>query len=598
MSSSETAEGTSNSGRAASAFVLAVWLGLTLGAIQFVRVFAAPFPFGDEGDLWDLLPPFGGLSLRALWKLKNEHRIPLPRLLQYVPYVLSDDLRAPMVLQVLILSGVALLSIAVVRRIRGRTAWSDTLFPLVWLHTGNWANLLSGFQIALTLPTALVTAILAGIAVSPGRAGVRRAIGMGSSLACLPLCGAVGLVQVPLLGAWLAGLGWSGRRSADPDERKGSRILLASVGLCAAFCALHFLGYRRAHWLLYSSRPTAVLEVVAKVLSLGLGPAARTYWPASAVFVLSLLAATVVLLLSGFARGSSENRRRLGLLTALAGMGCLVLSIGIGRADFSDDAGFTARYITLTAPILCCVSFAWILYGGRATGAVVCGLLALAAWAVLPENARIGSQQGQEIQDQVGRFEDLVGRGASPLELVLNYTKEFPFHYPQRSREILESLAFARKPPFDHGRAPDPAIFEFLTFSRVPSRVEPWESMDANYVDGHHVVLVRPGTSIHLDLLAGETRVSGSFGIPSEIDQGRKAGRIRILVESVPRDRPPRTLLDRTLTPASVESDRGIQPFAIDGVEDGPGEIVLRTESADDAKKIWDRSYWTDIRIQ
>jgi hypothetical protein len=592
------AEGTPNSDRAASAVVLAVWLGMTLWALLFVRTFAPTFPFGDEFDLWDLLPPSGGLSLQTLWRLKNEHRIPLPRLLQYVPYVLSGDLRAPMVVQVLILSGVSFLMIGVARKIRGRTTWSDTLFPLVWLHTGNWANLLSGFQIALTLPTVLVSAILAGIAISPGRAGARRAIGMGSSLACLPLCGAVGLVQVPVLGAYLAGLGWSGRRCADPDERKGSRILLASVGLCAAFCALHFRGYGKAHWLLYSNRPAAVLETAAQVVSLGLGPAARTYWPASALFVLSLIAATLLLLPSGFLRGSSEVRRRLGLLTSMAGIGCLVGSIGIGRAEIHDDAGFTARYITLAAPLLCCVTFAWILYGGRTTRAILCGLLAVAAWAMLPANVRIGRQNGREIRGQVERFEDLVGRGASALELVQAYTKEFPFHYPGRGREVLKALAVDRKPPFDHGPAPDAATFDYLTFSRLPSRVEPQASTDSRYVDGRYVVLVRPGTSIHLDLLAGETRISGRFGIPSEIDQGRKAGRIRVFVEALPRDRPPRVLLDRTLTPGSVESDRGSQAFAIEGLEDGPGEIVLRTESADEPRKAWDRSYWSDIRIE
>src|ERR1043165_1558128 len=187
--------------RGAAVFVFAVWAGMLFWALLFVHAFAPRFPFGDEFALWDLLPPSGNLSLESLWRLKNEHRIPLPRLVQYLPYVLTGDLRAPMVAQVFLLAALALLLILVARRMRGSTAWSDSFFPLVWLHAGNWANLLSGFQIALTLPTALATTILALLAVSRERVDGRRAVAVGACLACLPTCGAVGLVQAPALAA-------------------------------------------------------------------------------------------------------------------------------------------------------------------------------------------------------------------------------------------------------------------------------------------------------------------------------------------------------------------------------------------------------------
>jgi hypothetical protein len=238
------------------------------------------------------------------------------------------------------------------------------------------------------------------------------------------------------------------------------------------------------------------------------------------------------------------------------------------------------------------------LYGGRASRAIVCGSLAVAVWAVLPVNARIGIREGRKIRDRVEQFENLVGRGASALELVESFTESFPYHYPQGSRQLLRALAFGHKPPFDHGPAPDAAVFDYLTFSRLPSKVESDQPTESRLVDGHHVVLVRAGTLIHLELRPGEKKISGTFGIPSEHSQGRKAVSVRILVEAVPRGGSPRTLLDRTLAPTSAESDRGSQSFAIDNLEEIPGEIILRTESAGDSPRDWIWSYWSDIRIE
>src|SRR6516225_6214682 len=68
-----------------------------------------------------------------------------------------------------LLSGLGLGTAALVARLRGRFAYTDTFFPLLWLHWGQVENLLWGFQLQLLFSAVLATVILAGIVVArPG----------------------------------------------------------------------------------------------------------------------------------------------------------------------------------------------------------------------------------------------------------------------------------------------------------------------------------------------------------------------------------------------------------------------------------------------
>jgi hypothetical protein len=183
------------------------------------------------------------------------------------------------------------------------------------------------------------------------------------------------------------------------------------------------------------------------------------------------------------------------------------------------------------------------------------------------------------------------------VELVESFTALFPFHHPEMSRWGVRTLALRRDPPFDRGPGFELSDFDYLTFSRPPSRVESSEPVVARFIDGHHVVMAPIGARLRFDLAPGESRISGRFGIPSELAV-KKSGGVRVLVEAVPREGPPRTLFDRTLDPVSVESDRGSLAFAIDGVELPPGEIVLRTEILRPVRPMWSWSYWSDVRIE
>src|SRR5438105_10308983 len=97
-----------NAARSTStAFVLAVWLGMFLCAHAFVIAYGLRIPIVD--DRWLFLDlPGRGLTLKSLWSLHNEHRLPLPKLIQYAVYELTGDLRACMHLEVLMLGAMSL----------------------------------------------------------------------------------------------------------------------------------------------------------------------------------------------------------------------------------------------------------------------------------------------------------------------------------------------------------------------------------------------------------------------------------------------------------------------------------------------------------
>ncbi|HEV8111931.1 MAG TPA: hypothetical protein VGR31_04090 [Planctomycetota bacterium] len=575
--------------RPATAFVLLVWAGMLVWAHVYIGTWAERFPIHDDATLWSLLPPQGALTWQRLIEPYNVHFIPLPRLLHYALYSLTGDLRAAMFLQAELLGVISLAWILVTRRVRGRTAWTDVVFPLVFLHTGNAQNLLGGFQIALTLPTVLASAIVAAGSLSPDLPRPARAGWIGLALVCLPLCGGAGDIQTPALMAWLAWVGWRGTRSAERGERSGGRILLASVGVCFASCLAGLVLVSRTA---PASSPAALRDIAlhaVAVLSLGIGPAARDTWPASGLFVLALAAVTTWMLVRGVRRRTAPEIGRIGLLASIAATVCLAVGLSLVRAQFGWRNGFQPRYVTLTAPLLCAVHFAWSSYGGSAGGTLVRAALALALAAALPLNVRVGQAYAAQQSRRAAELDALVRNGARASEIVRCYSEHF-YPYPARTRGILQTLAREHRPPFDRGPAWAPELFDYLALDRVPTMIEAEVPYSLRIVDGGWALLARDGTRIHLAVHARETHCSARIEVPPEL-VGRRFStvtRARIeLAEAGGR----RTLYEREIAagPEVVELD--LPPH-------GECELVLATESAagERVERSW--IYWMDVAIR
>jgi len=581
--------------------VLAAWLLMLAWAAWFVHAHAPLFPVLDDKNAWrTVLPPYGELTWKNLWITHNEHRIPLPRLVYYCLYRLTGDLRPGLYLQLAVLGAVPLGLIALARCVRGRTSFADVLFPVLWLHVGNAVNLLSGFQLALTLPTALVTAILAAAVLSPSPPRPPRALGAGVSLVALPLCGGAGMIQAPFLAAWLAWAGVRGKRSAERAERRGGRILLLSVLACAVLFATHLWGYAIAPGAGYRAPLGEVFSMAFALLGLGFGPRMQALWPAGAVLLLVLLALTVARLLVGLRLGGEERSRRLALLAVIAANACLAFAIARSRSDVDWRLGFPLRYVTLTTPLVCAVFLAWELFGGGLARATVRAGLALSALALLPGNVRIGLEHGRRIRSQVGELERAIEVNAGLPRILDLYFERFRGD-PRLNFAILKMLSARHRPPFDHGRTLPPAAFDFPTFDRAPSRVETDAPLALRFVSGKALTVTAPGTRIHVEIRDSDATISGRFGVPNQLLGREGFGDARMVVEMVASGGGPVVLLDRTLRPAAVDADRGLQRFSIDLPPHGAGEIVLRTESAlgsDPARGRTSRACWADLAIE
>src|SRR4051812_30516818 len=138
--------------------LLAAWALATLGAVAFVAVIGTNAPYADE---WEFVPALVGEepALPWLWQQHNEHRLPLPRAIYLALFTLTHDFRAGMLLQVAMLSALALYLMRLAEQLRGRPHWADAFFPVSLLHTGHWENFVMGYQLCFALFAVLATGL-------------------------------------------------------------------------------------------------------------------------------------------------------------------------------------------------------------------------------------------------------------------------------------------------------------------------------------------------------------------------------------------------------------------------------------------------------
>src|SRR4051812_23488472 len=117
-------------------FVYGVWAVLSLQMLVFMIRYAQPGPIIDE---WEFIPAITGEEpfWPWLWKLHNEHRFPLPRLIWYPITVATQDFSAGTYVTWLGISLATLLLIHTSCKLRGRLDYADAFFPLSLLHLGH-----------------------------------------------------------------------------------------------------------------------------------------------------------------------------------------------------------------------------------------------------------------------------------------------------------------------------------------------------------------------------------------------------------------------------------------------------------------------------
>lgn len=397
-------------------FVLGVWVLMLLAALALVGSYGSNVPSWDG---WDMVPTLTGeqpISLSWLWSQHNEHRIPLPRLILLgLGQLTNNDFRAGMYLGVLTLGALALAMILVVKQLRGAWSYSDAFFPLILLNWGHAVNMLWGWQVQFFASTVLAGIILLAIAKWDDQSKGGQALIVGMCLLLLPLCGANGLGLVPALALWLGYSAVVYLRS-EHFSAKWKNILILCMALAALLLILiYFIGYEKVPYHLSNNDLITILGASLRFLTIGLGPVVTTLWPFSGFGLVLLLIVSLGFLFRS-ARHQPQGRvQALGFFFFLGSMCSLALGIGLGRE------GFEIRYITLAAPVFCCVYFIYEIYSrGKFNTYSRATLFALASFALWP-NTHLGIEYANTLRHNLESFEQDMEAGVPAYMLINRY---------------------------------------------------------------------------------------------------------------------------------------------------------------------------------
>lgn len=443
-----------------------IWLVMLLIALIFLVRDTYNIPFSED---WWLVPPLTGHEpnlLQWLWAQNNEHRIPFPRLiLLLLLKATHGDFRTGMLLNIVVLSSLAFVSILVVRYIRGgRTSYADAFFPIALLHLGNWENMYWSWQFTQILPTVLTCAILLVIVSVRHLYTWEKAIIAGTSLILLPLSGANGLIFVPGLALWLSYSGVRQWRLGEGRSEKWIGAFLVGMAVVAlALTGLYFVGYQSPPHDTPNPTFTAALWASLQFLALGFGPVARTSWILSTITIFGLLTISAGVLVFNIVRLEHRQRyRALGVLVFLGNMMLFALAIGWGRAEVLHlpvwGGIWPTRYVLLAVPALFTAYFIWELYAPAQIGKSLRWFVFGGMLLLIPLNTVHGFWWQKWYAAGAETLEQDLRKGL-PLDTVANRNREFLFRWMDSNFDRLRMLRDAHVGLFAN-IVPDPVETE------------------------------------------------------------------------------------------------------------------------------------------
>lgn len=384
------------------------------------------YPYSDD---WNLVPFLTGeepVTLGWLWDAAGNHRIPLVRLAFIALYnrFTTYDFRLGVVVNVLALAAVAAGLIALARRLRGSTAYSDAFFPLTVLQWG-LAAIWWNFGLHYVCWLFVTTACLAMILRYRPRMSDGYAARSAASLVLLPLCGMIGLVLVPPLSLWLliaSRLEWR----AGNGNRRAALVVAAGAGASVAIALISLVGLG-ADSVYRSADVGAILTVAGRFSSGEFGRAFSGFrlvpWP---FFMPGLALVSAAGLIWAIRNREVERGRGVGLLLFLTAMVGLALAMGFGRGgrDWHTSA-VRDHYAILAVPFLLWAYFVWtVYYGSRPVGRFVqMSLLALAG-VVFVLNLG-GGEHRVRTREAEKRFEQEARAGLSASALAERHRELF-----------------------------------------------------------------------------------------------------------------------------------------------------------------------------
>ncbi len=564
-------------------FVLGVALTFALLAfdLDYIRSYASTIPILDDAAI--CLESYMPGPPRAvwLWALHNEHRLPLPKLIQTLAYKASWDIRSGMLIEAGLYAVAALACLVAARRLRGAARPWDWAFALLWQQRGNCENLLMGFQICIALPTLCLCAILFLLGLPGTRTTPRRAALAGACSIALPLCGGTGLLTAPFAGLYLAYVAWRARRDGERAVRAAAWVLAISAALTAALCGLYMVGYEQESGNVYSHDPRDVLRTALGFLGVAFGSALTDWHPNLGLGVLVAVAVAGWASLRRLLSSRGEDLFAAGALSVLLAGVVLALFIGYGRPA-GAEVMLANRYVPLAIPaVVAAVLGALGTLPGRSREllGVAAALTALAAW---PRNEAFAKEYGDQRRQQSQRIEHMVARGDSAEEVIQAYTAHLMHGPIEHNAELFQAWWRRGLPPFDARSSsvePNYALPGLISAPVEIAQVAAGsQALDSRWFDGQAFVCLAPGTSLAFAVAPEHRRFSARFAVPAPIVEAGMAPQIRVRLERRFEDQTSAVLYERVLDPASSVEDRGLQSLQVELNAGPPSRLWLTSD--------------------
>jgi hypothetical protein len=454
--------------RAAETFCWAVWATLLLMNVWILLNYTWNIPMSED---WNLVPSFAGMEKHFgawLWEQNNEHRVPLPKLILLAILKLTGgSFKAGMLANIAFLAAISAAMMLSVRSGRGgHSRFADAFFPVIFLNVGHWENIFWAWEFTFVLSVVLGLVPLVVLAARrPLNFG--RALWIGGALACAPLCGATGLLFVPVLVMWAAYAGLTLLRTVI--SKRTAWTLLGSAVVAASICGLYFVGYTRPEWT--GPPPTLSQAFLASLqfMALAFGPVARSAWALSIPLTLIIIGmAGLCFTLALRHTDRDERLRRLGLCAFFVTALLYAAAIGHGRARVISGVYFTfpLRYCLLAVPLLCVAYVAIDQFGPahlrRLAPSGMCALVC----ALLPLNTAQGCVWAKYFQPSYKGVSEDISNGLSSEQIAIRHNK-FLVHWKTQSEaaELVRMAMHAKIPPF--------SLMKAESDPHPPNRYEP-----------------------------------------------------------------------------------------------------------------------------
>ena len=365
-------------------FGLAAWLTMSAVALAYVVMWGRNLPYQDD---WELVPVLTGqVPWTFSWLLDQtmEHRYVLGRALLYPIFKLGgSDYRAPMLCDVLLLSGIAFAALRTAWHVRGKAAFADAVLPILLLHLGHGENLIFFVQLYFVLPSCLLmVALFLLVRESWRQRG--GAIALAAITVAMPLCGGMGLLWLPALAAWLLMAAYAQRAQRDGVSRLFLGAVIVAIVEAALVC-VHLVFPE--HFGQFPRTPARVLGTALEVLSVSFGPPTAPLYGFGALVAVVAAAAALSLMRRA---SRTADLRAWGLVAVIATGALVAFGIGWGRSVMGPGNGAASRYVLLTVPATCALYYAAALYGGALLGRTAQTAMLCFACALLPLNATTG----------------------------------------------------------------------------------------------------------------------------------------------------------------------------------------------------------------